>query len=185
MTSRTFKNSAALALASSLALAAVPPCSAEPAQPAAVETAKAPAAAAQAGQSVRPDQARAVLQNLFSALDCDMAGDIDAGEVDDHFGQVWLPVDRDRSRLLDRSEYSRVHHAIPAADSRALFADADRNGDDGIDHNEYRAHLQRLLEVLDADANGSVTREEAGFADTRNVLPDFQTAEEKSADAGG
>lgn len=101
---------------------------------------------------------------IFDRLDCDLDGTVEVAEVDDHFAQVWAPLDVDRSRSLSRTEYARTHPALPDTAARALFTDADADGDGRVNANEFRLHLQRMIRTLDADGDYVVSRADAGLA---------------------
>jgi hypothetical protein len=114
-------------------------------------------------QGIDKEQAQAVVGSIFDRLDCESAGTIDSAEVDDHFSQVWLPADRDRSRTLTKMEYSQIHLPVSKASGKLLFLDADANADGQIQASELRLHLQRMIKTLDADGNHEVSRKEAGL----------------------
>lgn len=105
----------------------------------------------------------AVVNLLFNALDCDLDGTVEPAEVDDHFGQLWLPVDRDQSQTLSRGEYAMTHRKMDDAGSDALFADADANRDGEVDVNEYRAHVKRMILLVDSDGDREATRPDVGL----------------------
>lgn len=114
-------------------------------------------------EGVGQEQARAVVSAIFDRLDCEFDGVIEPDEVDEHFAQVWLPADRDRSRFLSSNEYSRTHRSVPDQTGAALFRDADSNEDGQVVASEFRLHLQRMIKTLDLDHNGEITRKDAGL----------------------
>jgi hypothetical protein len=114
-------------------------------------------------ERVDKEQAQAVVGSIFDLLDCETTGSIDTFEVDDHFSQVWLPADRDHSRTLSRREYAYTHYPMSKGKSEALFREADANSDGQLQAMEFRLHLQRMIQALDADGNREVTRQEAGL----------------------
>lgn len=116
-----------------------------------------------APETLGPTHAQAVISRVFDSLDCNLIGQIDISEVDDHFAQVWHPADLDRSMSLSKAEYDRIHAPISAPMSAVLFTDADSNADGLIGAREFRNHLQRLILTLDADGDHEVSRAEAGL----------------------
>lgn len=127
--------------------------------------------------SVSKEDAAAVIGYIFSRLDCDLEGTVEVSEVDDHFAQVWTPLDIDWSRSLSPKEYSLTHVAKTEASARTLYEHADRNGDGRIGYTEFRLHLQELVAVLDANDDREVSRAEVmlAIADTaESPAPDAQ-----------
>lgn len=110
------------------------------------------------------EQARAVVSEIFDRLDCEIDGIIEPDEVDEHFAQVWLPADSDRSRWLSPKEYSLTHKPVPDPVGETLFRDADSDKNGQIDAREFRSQLQRMIKTLDLDRNGEITRKDAGLA---------------------
>lgn len=108
------------------------------------------------------EHARAMLKVQFQNFDCENVGFIHAGEVDDHFAQLWLPNDADSDRLLTDKEYRRTHAGSAEAHA-AMFAHADRDGSGAVSFNEMRNHLFDLIAVLDDDGDGEINRIQAGL----------------------
>ncbi|MEM1230945.1 MAG: hypothetical protein AAGI15_10440, partial [Pseudomonadota bacterium] len=112
-----------------------------------------------------------VVKRIYMQLDCDLDGAVEPDEVDEHFAQVWAPMDRDGSRTLSSTEYwqllgSAVSTQPVAADARVqqLFGDADADANQAIDPAEMRAHLRRLIVLADRNGDYEVTRPEVGLA---------------------
>lgn len=118
---------------------------------------------APAADGIGRDHARAVVNLIFNALDCDVDGVVDPGEVDEHFAQLWHPIDRDRSRTLSPREYALTHHEVAEPIAQALFADADANGDGDVDFREFNAHIKRLIIVIDNDGDLEISRADVGL----------------------
>lgn len=119
---------------------------------------------AMSDEGIGQEGARAVVSAIFDRLDCEMDGIIEPDEVDEHFGSVWLPADKDRSRFLSPKEYSLTHRTVPDPIGEALFRDADANADGKVASYEFRSHLQRMIKTLDLDHDGEISRMDAGLA---------------------
>ena len=61
---------------------------------------------------VEAKHARALIGAFFQVLDCDLEGNVELSEIDDHFAQVWGPIDLDRSRALSAREYWKMHRPL-------------------------------------------------------------------------
>ena len=116
-----------------------------------------------AGEAPDLADAKSVLNLLFYPLDCDMDGVIDPGEVDEHISQLWLPIDGDRSRTLSPKEYAMTHRTLDAKSDAVLFADADANHDGVVGVDEFRAHVKRMIRLLDTDGDREISRGDAGL----------------------
>jgi hypothetical protein len=111
---------------------------------------------------ISEDQARAVAGRVFNALDCDINGFVEPNEVDDHFAQLWHPIDVDRSRSLNPREYAMTHDKLDDAAASALFVDADTNSDGEVSPREFGDHLRRVIVLLDTDGDNEISRADAG-----------------------
>lgn len=105
-------------------------------------------------------EAYAVIDKNFHALDCESINQFPPEEIDDHLGQVWLPVTGGQTQRLTPQLYQRIHHGVPDETAARLFADADRNGDGQVSLEESRDQFVRLIEQLDIDKNRWLTRAE-------------------------
>lgn len=109
-----------------------------------------------------------VVQRIYNQLDCDLDGTVEPDEVDEHFAQVWAPMDRDGSRTLSAMEYGQLVGTGGAPQARErqrqLFRDADADASAAIDPAEMRAHLRRLIVLADRNGDYEVTRTEVGLA---------------------
>ncbi|MEE4379603.1 MAG: EF-hand domain-containing protein [Candidatus Competibacteraceae bacterium] len=112
---------------------------------------------------IKQNHALAVVKAVFSRLDCDLDGTIDPSEVDDHFAQLWHPIDRDRSRTLSKNEYALSHRSVPDTIGTALFRDADADTNGQISVTEYRKHLERMILTVDQDGDREVSLTDVGL----------------------
>lgn len=121
--------------------------------------------------AVEQNEARALVGLVFDRLDCDMDGRVDVGEVDEHFSQMWMPIDVDRSRTLNRREYAMTHRAVADDVADRLYRDADGDADGTVDVREFRQHVKRMILAVDSDGDREVDRANAGL----RALPDFRS----------
>lgn len=108
-------------------------------------------------QSEQQMLARQTLLPMFEILDCTDEGHLEAGEIAEHISQIFLPFDRDRSRSLSPTEFSRASRFSDAALAKAGFSMSDANADGAVSSQEFSGYLERLIDVLDADSNGELT----------------------------
>jgi hypothetical protein len=108
-------------------------------------------------------QAKAITSRVFNALDCDTNGYVEPSEVDDHFAQLWHPIDIDRSRSLTPREYAKTHKKLDERAAKALFADADANANGEVDVREFGDHLRRMILILDTDGDYEISRDDVGL----------------------
>lgn len=124
-------------------------------------------------------QASAFLVPVFDILDCTDQGFIESGEVDEHFAQVFNPMDRNRSRSLSRSEYLRYGSAETLSLREAAFDGIDTDRDQSVSALEFRSYLFQIIEIADTDGDGEVTREEltgpAGGGNTSSAHAETET----------
>lgn len=106
---------------------------------------------------------KAMVNATFNLLDCDTDGIIDPFEVDEHFSQLWLPVDRDHSRSLSKKEYFYTHRTVSKKVEDFLFRDADRNLDKKVSPEEFQRQMERAIGSLDSDQDGEVVRSDVGL----------------------
>ena len=128
-----------------------------------------PADSSAANDSGFGEQKAAVrfLQPLFSTLDCEQVGEIEAGEVDEHFAQIYFFSDRDQSRSLSEAEYLRsIAHSDPQKDS-FIFTLMDTNKDTLVTPMEFRMYTFKAIKLADTDGSGSVSEQEADQASFR------------------
>ncbi|MEE2733281.1 MAG: hypothetical protein VYA55_20850 [Pseudomonadota bacterium] len=114
-------------------------------------------------ETVDPRHAAAVhfIQPIFSVLDCEKKGEIEAGEIDEHFAELYFFVDRDRSRTISLQEFSASMSHSSAQQDAYLFQQMDTNQDQLVSIMEYRQFVFEVLQVADTDRNGSVDEDEA------------------------
>lgn len=106
-----------------------------------------------------------VLGPYFDILDCDREGLIDTGQIDEHFTQLFGPLDMDRSRNLTPGEF--IHHTQHRSRSRqeAAFKMADKDGDDLVSVNEFLAFYYGMVEAADTNRDGEVDLQELRASD--------------------
>lgn len=107
-----------------------------------------------------PAAAAFVLIPVFDILDCNRADAIDAAQVEEHFSQMFAPLDRDRSRTLSLDEYVGAIRGAERQARERLFARIDVNTDGIASVKEYRNHLFEMIELADTNKDGEVTRAE-------------------------
>ncbi|MAR90446.1 MAG: hypothetical protein CML06_06150 [Pseudomonadales bacterium] len=148
-------------MVAALALGGCSPAAQVPAQ------AQPQASSAQDDSAPLPDQrASAVhfLQPVFSVLDCEKKGEVEAGEVDNHFFELYFFADRDQSRSISQAEFLAHSSAESRDKDLYVFQQMDTNRNGTVSVMEYRQHVFRALELADTDADGVVTAEEAELA---------------------
>lgn len=107
-----------------------------------------------------PAQAASLLAPLFDTFDCDELGYFRLKEITHHFGQVFDSRDRDTSGALSRPEFLESAEGGTAEHHDQHFDRIDTDRDDSISADEYRAHLHKLFDLLDADQDRELTRAE-------------------------
>lgn len=105
-------------------------------------------------------EAYALVDKNFQALDCENIGEFPPEEIDDHIGQVWLPVTAGQTQQLSARLYAKIHHGVPDETAARLFADADRDGDGKVILRESRDQFVRLITQLDLNGDRWLTRAE-------------------------
>jgi Ca2+-binding EF-hand superfamily protein len=117
-----------------------------------------------AAQFVRP---------FFDRLDCENVGFVEPEEATDHAHPAFLKFDLDRSRAVDRREWL----AYPLMRDKELleisFELADRDGDGGVDVDEFIDYMRDAIVILDADGDREVHWEEL----ERHLRPESRTPE--------
>jgi hypothetical protein len=126
-----------------------------PAPPASVAEHGAPAAPAPMN---RASAAALALKPLFNALDCERGGVIRPNEVDEHMAQVLGIYDRDGSRTISRAEYLRTDEGVARERRAALFDASDTTPDGVLSAKEFSRHIVALMDAVDANRDGEVTR---------------------------
>ena len=116
-----------------------------------------------AEEPVDRDSAAAVVNLVFNRLDCDLDGTVEPEEVDEHLGQLWHPIDVDRSRWLNAREYAMSHRSVSVEVGASLFDEADADADGKISVDEYQAHLKRMILRVDDDGDREVSRPDVGL----------------------
>lgn len=125
---------------------------------------------ASAGDKLSRAEAAAVVDKVFNVLDCDIDGVIDRLEIDEHFAQLWLPLDTDRSGALSKLEYTYVHRAVPEATAKKLFADADADKDKNVTPIEFQKHMERMIQIVDDEGDGDIMRDDVGFKPVKEPI---------------
>ena len=107
------------------------------------------------------EQARFVLEPVFDVLDCGLVGHVEAAEVDEHLGELHhsfqMTLAYHLNRLAD-DEQQKKAELKALNDSVVIALDADENSQ--ISMIEYRNYLINLIESVDADQDGEVSRKE-------------------------
>lgn len=109
------------------------------------------------------EAAQHFLKPIFSILDCEGEGEVEPGEVDEHFSGLFFYVDRDLDKNITEEELvSSAHHSHPSKE-RYLFAlmDTDRNG--VVSGSEFRNYLIHAVSVADHNQDGMLTPDEVGI----------------------
>lgn len=107
------------------------------------------------------EQARFVLEPVFDVLDCGLVGHVEAAEVDEHLGELHhsfrMTLAFHLGRLNDDEHERRAElTALNASVIDALDADDDSQ----ISMIEYRNYLVDLIESVDEDHDGEVSRKD-------------------------
>ena len=101
------------------------------------------------------------IQPIFSVLDCEKKGEIEQGEVDEHFFELYFFADRDRSRSISAVEFAQsTPHSTPQQ-NLYLFQRMDTDRNELISVEEYRQFVFAALQVADTNQDGSVDEQEA------------------------
>jgi hypothetical protein len=117
------------------------------------------AASAQATEAVGDHaQAKFIITPIFELLDCGDEGYVQAGEVDEHLGELYQNLHWAR-RYHEYVEpaMSDADKASLARTEEALLDSMDSNADDEVSRLEYRARLIELIVLSDIDGDGEVT----------------------------
>ena len=103
------------------------------------------------------------LKPIFSYLDCEDDGTIEKVDVEDHFFQIFLYVDRDRSLTIAKDEYLNSV-AKPAIDiDHLIFQLMDANTNGRVSTTEFRRHTIAAIDAADINKDGEVTEAEVGI----------------------
>lgn len=116
-------------------------------------------------ESIGSEQKAAVrfLSPVFPLLDCEHVGEIETGEVDEHFSQMYFFVDRDMSRSVTEAEFLRSMPRPDPDKDRQIFKLMDTNLDTLVTPMEFRRYSYKAIKQADADNSGSVSRREVGL----------------------
>jgi hypothetical protein len=109
------------------------------------------------------------IQPLFSVLDCEKVGEIEKGEIDEHFHELFFFADRDQSRTITLPEYSHSVSHSTAQQDQYIFVQMDANADGVVDPNEFQIYLNRSIDAADLNQDGSVTEQEAQLHSFKRV----------------
>ncbi len=124
-------------------------------------------------EPVFPDQKSTAIhfiQPLFTVLDCERKGEIESGEVDEHFFELYFFTDRDRSRSISLQEYINSVAKSSSEQSTYIFNQMDTDKDALISTREFRDYLITSIEIADANQDGSVTEQEARLEEFRTPV---------------
>lgn len=100
------------------------------------------------------------LRPVFSILDCEREDEVEAGEVDEHFHDLFFYVDRDLDKIITEEELIRsVYDSVPAKE-QYLFRLMDTNVDARVSALEFRNYIIRAIETADTNRDGMVTLDE-------------------------
>lgn len=109
------------------------------------------------------ESAALALKPLFSVLDCEGEGVIRPNEVDEHIAQALSVYDRDGSRTISRGEYLRSVPDAARERQAALFDSSDTKKDGVLSAKEFGRHVLALIDVVDSNRDGEVTRSELEY----------------------
>ena len=123
------------------------------------------------------DAARYFIRPIFSALDCEDEGVIEAGEIGEHFNDVFFRYDRDQSRTITRQEY--LFTRDPNAKSKLvyIFDSMDTNSDKVVSPREYHSHIAYSIDSADLNRDGELTEDEAGIESVESKLRKLRAKE--------
>lgn len=104
--------------------------------------------------------ARHLLLPIFDILDCTDQGFLEAGEVDEHFPNLFGYHDRNRDFSLSLREYAVSGDVNKRRMDQLLFERMDNNSDGKVSPLEYRSEVMSIIESMDADGDGETSLEE-------------------------
>jgi hypothetical protein len=104
----------------------------------------------------RYEEAVYFLTPIFPVLDCEGMGEIEDGDVDEHFHSLFFYNDRDQSKYIVESEFLLGRAKESSAQSRFVFVMMDSNGDGKVSAYEYRQYVSQSISFADIDQNGEV-----------------------------
>ncbi|MEL6302778.1 MAG: hypothetical protein AAFV47_06045 [Pseudomonadota bacterium] len=107
------------------------------------------------------DLARFLIPPVFTVLDCTNEGYVQAAEVDEHLGELHqrYPMTL-RYHLYQMSSLEPGRKEMLAKLDQVARQKIDSNGDSVVSRTEYRTFLIQLLERVDLDGDGEVSRED-------------------------
>lgn len=107
------------------------------------------------------------LQPIFYTLDCEKVGVVEAGEVEEHFYEIFFRADRDHSRSISRQEFRLA--AVTRNDRKEdyIFDLMNRDGNDVVSVQEFLQHVYTAIDLADSNKNGELTEQEAGIIPAR------------------
>ena len=109
------------------------------------------------------EAAKHFIKPIFSTLDCEGVGVIEAGEVDEHFFNLFFYHDRDRSKTIRQSEFVFSKDSLERQRLAYVFTQMDVDKNSLVSTNEYRDHVISSIDKADINRNGELTEAEAGL----------------------
>lgn len=116
-----------------------------------------------APQTTEPEQH--FVKTVFHTLDCENIGQMQASEIDEHFNQLFLPYDRDRSRSLSEQEFISGKTGNKQLEA-VIFKRMDSDHNKTVSVKEYREYVFYAAQLIDTDHDGEVSLSEAGLTKT-------------------
>ncbi|MEM8683036.1 MAG: hypothetical protein AAGF72_06370 [Pseudomonadota bacterium] len=118
-----------------------------------------------------PSLAEHMLLPIFDILDCTGQGFLEAGEVDEHFPNLFGYHDIDRDRRLTLTEFQHKTDKQKQLLDERLFRQMDRDRDNFVSTREYRDTLIDIIQSVDADGDGETTMAEL-VAESETATPE-------------
>lgn len=106
------------------------------------------------------DAAVYFLTPIFSILDCESKGVIEAGDVDEHFNSLFFFNDRDQSRSIVEAEFLKARPDKTKRQSAFIFKMMDTNKDNRVTPQEYREYVFYAIKTADTNSDGELFEKE-------------------------